>query len=129
MCLGFVYDVVHSSEWWVGIVGKHWHYQDHRNPVEIDLFVKFHGTRIGTTRQMLNVGDGNAIIHSEATAARFSPKLYRDDTRYSHHVMGPLNLFTVLQLKMSQPLKSKSRFVAWKSLDSESCIPLMKKGW
>ena len=26
------------------------------------------------TRQMLNVGDGNAIIHSEATAARIKTK-------------------------------------------------------
>ena len=41
--------------------------------------------------------------------------------------MGPLHLFTVLHLNMSQPLKSKSPFLARKSLDNESCIPLMKR--
>ena len=60
------------------------------------------------TWQMLNVGDGNAIIHSEATPAM------------QNH--NSLNLLTVLQLNMSHPLKSKSPFLAWKSFDSESCI-------
>ena len=54
---------------------------------------------------------------------------YRNTSRYSHHLMRPLNLFTVLQLKTSQPLTSGSPVLAWKSLDSHSCIHLMKKGW
>ena len=43
---------------------------DHRNPVEIDLFIKFHGTRIGTNAANAKCRGRNATIHSEATAAR-----------------------------------------------------------
>ena len=85
------------------------------------------------TRQMLNGGDGNAIIHNEATLA----KIKRDNSDEGNivkileqfKVFAPLNLFTVLQLKTSQPLKSKNPFLARKSLDSQSWTPILKKGW
>ena len=65
-----------------GIVGKNRHYQYH--PFEMDPSVQFQSTHIGKTRQMLNVGDGNAILHSEATPARI--KTQRDNSVQSNIV-------------------------------------------
>ena len=61
------------------------------------------------TRQMLNVGDGNAILHSEATPAKI--KTQRDNSVQNNIV------------------RIQAIVLAWKSLDSHSCIHLMKKGW
>ena len=52
-----------------GIVGKNRHYQDH--PFNFRAHISTQ------TRQMLNVEDGNAIRHSEATPARI--KTQRDN--------------------------------------------------
>ncbi len=65
-----------------GIVGQNRHYHDH--PFEMDLPFNFRAHILAQTRQMLNVGDGNAILHSEATPARI--KTQRDNSVQSNIV-------------------------------------------
>ena len=65
-----------------GIVGKNRHYQDH--PFEMDLPFNFRAHISAQTRQMLNIGDGNAILHSEGTPARI--KTQRDNSVQSNIV-------------------------------------------
>ena len=148
-----IVDLDHSQEWLNGRPywkERMWHCRQKsalpRPPFRDGPFRSISEHTSAQTRQMLNVGDGNAIPHSKATPARIKTQRdnsvqsnivriqaiawrYRNTSRYSHHLMGPLNLFTVLQLKTLQPLKSESPVLAWKSLDSHSCIHLMKKGW
>ena len=48
MCLGFVYDVYVPQSDEVALSAKIGITKTTANPVEIDMFVKFHGTRNGT---------------------------------------------------------------------------------
>ena len=67
-----------------GIVGKNRHYQDQTTLSRWTLPFNFRAHISAQTRQMLNVGDGNAILHSEATPARI--KTERDNSVPSNSV-------------------------------------------
>ena len=65
-----------------GIVGKNRHYQTTLSRWTLPFNFRAHIS--AQTRQMLNVGDCNAILHSEATPARI--KTQRDNSVQSNMV-------------------------------------------
>ena len=75
MCLGFVYDVYVPQSDEVALSAKIGITKTTATLSRLTCSLNFMAHVTAQTRQMLNVGDDNAIIHSEATAARIKTQM------------------------------------------------------